>query len=61
MAEDMPYADSMYTMIDGEWIVCGQHTRRVEVDKTTVWMMVTNGIIASGVWLTLVLLLTGVI
>jgi len=31
------------------------------MNKTTLWMMTTNGIIASGVWLTLVLLLTGVI
>jgi len=31
------------------------------MNKTTVWMMTTNGIIASGVWLTLILLLTGVI
>jgi len=31
------------------------------MSKTTVWMMTTNGIIASGVWLTLILLLTGVI
>jgi len=31
------------------------------MNKTTLWMMATNGIIASGVWLTLVLLWKGVI
>ena len=31
------------------------------MNKTTLWMMTTNGIIASGVWLTLILLLMGVV
>ena len=31
------------------------------MSKTTLWMMATNGIIASGVWLTLILLLMGVV
>ena len=31
------------------------------MNKTTLWMMTTNGIIASGVWLTLILLIVGVV
>jgi len=31
------------------------------MSKTTLWMMATNGIIASGVWITLILLIAGVI
>ena len=31
------------------------------MSKTTLWMAVTNGTIASGVWVTLILLIVGVI
>ena len=34
---------------------------RIDMSKTTLWMMATNGIIASVVWLTLILLIVGVV